>query len=411
MSMLGTIYTSLSGMLGYSKGLDAISNNVANMNTPGFKGSDVQFEDLFYQQHVTSVSSGGFNSSQIGHGVQVSNTLTNFSQGEVRETGNQTDVAINGNGYFVLLDEDKYSYTRAGQFVFDDDGFLISSLSGNKVAGIDSSNLLSEISISAHRSNPPAATSQISFVGNLSVSNLSTGGVTHSIDTLSVYDSSGAKHTLKVEFTNNYNVTPWSWLIAVSDANDNVISNGEIRFQGNGTPETGFNQHQFTYTPSVGQPVDLTLFFGEPGSFFGSTSFSGGTTSTLAVDKTDGYGVGSITEIKINETGNIEVKYSNDESATVGTIAMAHFDNQQILQKKGNGVFINPLGQNVEIGSASDNLFGSIVGGSLELSNVELTQQFTDLVIVQRGFQSSSQVLTVANEMVQELINNTKGRG
>ena len=90
---------------------------------------------------------------------------------------------------------------------------------------------------------------------------------------------------------------------------------------------------------------------------------------------------------------------------------MAHFENQQALQKKGNGVFVSPLGQDVKLGTAADNLFGSIVGGSLELSNVELTQQFTDLVIVQRGFQSSSQVLTVANEMVQELINNTKGRG
>jgi len=406
MTMLGTIYTSLSGMLGYSKGLDAISNNVANMNTPGFKGSDVQFEDLFYQQHITSVSSGGFSSSQIGQGVQVSNTLTNFSQGEVRETGNQTDVAVNGNGYFVLLDGNDNSYTRAGQFTFNDEGFLVSSLSGDKIAGINNSNQLSEINISSLRSNPPAATSEVSFV-----SNLSTGGIAHSIDNVSVYDITGAKHTLKVNFTNNNNVTPRSWLIEVLDANDNVVSNGEIRFQGNGSPETGFNQHQFTYTPSIGQPIDLTFFFGEPGSFSGSTSFSGGTTSTLALDKADGYGVGSITELNINEFGEIEVAYSNEQNAVAGKIALAHIENQQILQKKGNGVFENPIRQNVQIGSASDNLFGSIVGGSLELSNIELTQQFTDLVIVQRGFQSSSQVLTVANEMVQELISNTKGRG
>jgi len=406
MTMLGTIYTSLSGMLGYSKGLDVISNNVANMNTPGFKGSDVQFEDLYYQQHISTVSSNGFSVSQVGSGVKASSTTTSFAQGEIRETGTQTDSAINGNGYFVLLDGTKQTYTRAGQFDFDSSGYLVSKLSGDRVAGVNNVNQLTEINISSFRSNPPVSTSRITFL-----SNLSTGGTTHSIDSVPIYDISGAKHTLKVNFTNNNAVTPRSWLIEVLDENSAVVSNGEIRFQGNGSPEVGYNQHQFTYTPPNSLPVDLTFFFGEPGSFSGSTSFSGGTTSTLVTDKIDGYGIGSITKIATNESGELDVTYSNGQTAVAGKLALAHFENQQVLQQKGSGVFINPITQNVTIGSANDSLFGTITGGSLELSNVELTQQFTDLVIVQRGYQSSSQVLTVANEMIQELINNTKGKG
>lgn len=406
MSVLGTIYTSLSGMMSYSKGLDVISDNVANMNTPGFKGSNVQFQDLFYQQHITNATSDSFSISQIGSGVRASSTTTSFAQGEIRETGTQTDSAINGNGYFVLLNDKGQYYTRAGQFDFNATGHLISKTSGDKVAGMNAANQLTEISIAKYRSNPPEKTSKISFVGNLS-----TGGTTHTLDTISVYDLAGSKQKLKVNFTNNNGITPRSWLIEVLDENENVISEGEIRFQGDGSPEVDFNEHKFVFTPDKGVPIDLTLSFGEPGSFTGSTSFTGGTTSTLATDTIDGYGIGSISKIDITEKGEIEIKYSNDQSATVGKLALAHFENQQALQKKGNGVYINPIKNNITLGSASDSLFGSIVGGSLELSNVELTQQFTDLVIIQRGYQSSSQVLTVANEMVQELINNTKGRG
>lgn len=397
--MFGAIYTGLSGMITFSKGLDVISNNVANMNTPGFKGSELQFRDVFYECSSLGSETGSMNERQVGHGVKAAATAIRFHQGEIRETGNATDVAVDGNGYFVLRKDGKTVYTRAGQFEFDERNFLVSKTNQARVASL-SGGTLGDINIAGHLSNPAKATTSISFSDNLSL-----GDAEHEIADLEVFDASGRAHSWRMVFTNNGSVTPRSWLIELFDEEGNSLTTGEIRFQGNGSPEEGFSAHSFEFHPAESDPVTVTLEFGDPGSFAGATSFSGGSSSTLRVEELDGHGVGSLTEAAFDEDGYLVLKYSNDEEVRGARLALAHFDHQQALMEIGDGLFRPQAGQDVSLLHAGEGPLGAVRGASIELSNVELAQQFTELVITQRGYQASSQVLSVANEMLQELYN------
>jgi flagellar hook protein FlgE len=397
---INTIYTASTGMLTFSKGLNTVSNNVANLNTPGFKRSDLLFRDLFSQYKQTGENGGQLSSQQTGAGVTDAGTVTSFAAGDIQQTGNSTDFAIRGNGFFVLRDTDQHLYTRSGQFEFNDDGFLSSTNLGTKVAGIDVSNNLVDININNFRNSPATPTSRINLVGNLS-----SGGTTHEITPVEVIDSLGATEDLTLTFTNNNATTPRSWLIDVTDSNSNVIGDDlEIRFQADGSLEAGFNEVSFTFNSNT-----VVLNFGDSGGFNGTTQFSSGTTSTAAVDSQDGLTLGSFLDIAVDSAGVLEASYSNGETAEVGQLALAWFSDLQSMRQIGNGIFLVSNNQQPIIDRASSGVMGDIVGQSIEISNVELTQEFTDLIIIQRGFQASSQIMSAANEMIQELL--SAGRG
>lgn len=400
--MFGSIYTGMSGLTAYSKGLDVISNNVANLNTPGYKGSDLVFQDLFYGYQLSGELNKNLADMQIGKGVATERTSIAFSQGELRETGRDTDASIDGQGFFILRSGDSSYYTRSGRFEFDDEGYLVASGVGYRLAAFDADGKLADISIKGLESSAPSPSTKVSFTNNLS-----TGSTKHELD-VQVIDTAGNPHTLKVTLVNNNEVTPRSWIIEVQDKDGNTIGEpGEIRFQGNGSPEAEFNKYEFTYSPDESDPMDLVFEFGEPDSFTGVTSFSGGSQSNMAVREVDGAGQGGIVEMGFDRDGVFNIQYSNGEQYTGPTLAVAGFQNLQHLQQLGSGLFIT--NQTVEplITAANQNGMGEIVGKSIELSNVELTQQFTDLIIVQRGYQASSQILTVANEMLQQLLQAT----
>ena len=196
--MLGPVYTSLSGLLTFSRGLDVLSNNVTNLNTPGYKGSELQFREQFYRYRMTGENNGRLFASQIGSGVVGQDTSLRFGQGDLQETGEGTDIAIDGNGFFVLREGGNELFTRAGQFAFDDDGYLVARGSDARVLGMDASGSLVDISLSGLRSRPPKATSRVSFVNNLS-----TGATGHEVSGVEVFDRLGKKHELTVVFTNN----------------------------------------------------------------------------------------------------------------------------------------------------------------------------------------------------------------
>ncbi len=403
---LGTIYTAATGTLTFSKGLDAISNNVANLNTPGFKRSDLLFRDLFYQYNRSAEGSNQPSSQQTGAGVTDAGTIFSFEQGDIQQTGNDTDVAINGNGFFILRDDDRNLYTRSGQFEFDDDGFLVNSSLGLRVAGLDANDKLTEININNFRTSQPQPTTEVTFSGNLSA-----GATEHEIDNIEVIDNLGEAQSFRAVFENNNAATPRSWLIDIFDENDTEIASDlEVRFQADGSPETDFNQFSFSYTPPGGSVNTVAFDFGEPGSFGQTTGFSTGTTSSLAVDSQDGIAVGSLLRTEIGANGVIEAIYSNNERANVGKLGLAWFTELQTLRQIGNSIFLVTGQQQPIIGGASEGVMGDIVGGSVEISNVELTQEFTDLIIIQRGFQASSQIMSTANEMIEQLINIGRGQ-
>jgi flagellar hook protein FlgE len=395
--MFSSIYAGLSGLISFSKGLDVISNNVANLNTPGFKSSQLFFEDLFYQQRQTGSNNGSLSTVQFGSGVDTSQTRLKFAQGELRETRNTLDVAIDGNGFFVLRDNNRVYYTRNGQFEFDADGYLVEKGSNARLASLIGG-ILADININGHRANAPQPTTEISFTGNLS-----SGSQEKEISNVTVFDSNGGSRVVTIKFTNNSSTKAGNWTIKILDSNNQELSSGEIEFNGNGSPKTDLNTHKFRLDANNPESPEITLNFGDPDSLTGTTSFSGGTSSDVRVGTQNGRSAGFVTKVSINEDGHVEVAYSNAQTEKFERIALAWFDNLQDLEQVGGNLFVSKENQTPRLSFSGQDAMGKLAPGRVELSNVELTEQFTDLIIVQRGYQASSQVITVGNEMMQQL--------
>jgi flagellar hook protein FlgE len=402
--MLSTIYTSMSGLQSFSKGLDVISGNVANVNTAGYKGTELLFQDVFYGYDPKGERNGDAYGSWIGRGVAAEITSLRFSQGDFRDTDNATDAAIDGQGFFIVSHDGEYLYTRDGQFEFDDNGVLVTRTGRETVMGLDESGALAPITLDKLKAQPAKPTSEIRFVNNLSL-----GATQHVVNNVKVINSLGETVLLSITFRNTSTTTPRSWQIEVKDAQNKVVAPlGELRFRGNGSPETDYNTFKFTYTSANGDPQDITLHFGEPGSFSGATSFSGGATSDLAVNRQDGFAQGTLLSTTFDDQGRLVARYTNEQSVTGAHLALATFNDLQALRRLDGGRFHAAPNQTATIGKAGTGTLGRIVAGRVELSNVELSQQFTDMIVVQRGYQASSQVLTAANEMIQQLLETSK---
>lgn len=398
--MFGSIYTGLTGMMTFSQGLDVISNNVANLNTPGYKGNDLLFQDLFYRYEHSGESNINNPSSEIGNGVSGDRTVMREAQGEIRETGNDSDVAIDGNGLFILRDGEDIYYTRAGQFEVDDEGYLVDRVNQARVAGFEEGELV-DIKVTTLGNNRPQATTEI-----LLTNNLSANAIEHEIEEVEIFDRLGGSHLIDLKFTNDAGV----WRVEVSDDEGNIIANGgEIRFQNDGSPEAGFNRFSFEFTPDGVPASEITMNFGEAGSFTGATSFATGENSELAVESQDGYASGALISMGFKRDGSLKVEYSNGKDDESTQLALAWFDDLQALRQIGGGLFVASKEQEPMIDAPMQGVMGEIVEKSLELSNVELTLEFTDLIIMQRGFQGSSQILTVSNEMIQQLLDIGRG--
>ncbi len=389
--MLDSIYIAMTGLHGYEEGLRVISNNTTNMNTPGFKGATLQFSDLFYSNGGLGGRSGGHASSQLGFGLNTVGTVLNFQQGQFQNTGNDLDVAVNGQGLFVLKAADgKIHYTRDGQFKFDTRGNLISSATGEQVMGLDAAGSLTAISIADLRTSAAKATSTVTFSGNLS--STSTG---QTVGSITVADAAGSNHTLSAKLA-PVSGKSGSWSVTVLDGTTTVGS-GTIAFI-NGRPDPANAKVSLTYTPSGQSAIPLTL------DFSGSvTSFDSGSQSTLAVASQDGFGAGSLTKATFDSTGTLALTYSNGQTAKGARLALGRFNSPDAVEAVGNNEFAAVDGRAWETGAAGSDAFGSIRSGMVEISNVDLSQEFSNLVIMQRGYQASSQVVSTANDMLTEL--------
>lgn len=390
--MLETLYVGMTGLDSYAKGLNVISNNVANLNTTGFKGSQLQFSDLYYKNNDAGLGAGD-PQQQIGGGVGTGGTFLNFQQGEARQTGGDLDLLIDGPGLFVLRKEGQTTYTRAGQFQFDEDGFIVDKANGARVAGLANGDQLTDLSITGLRASPPKASSQVKLNGNLS-----TGDAQHVISNVTVYDTLGTATVLKLTLDNNNAVTPRSWKVTATTNDGTVVGSGEVRFE-NGKPALGFDSVALNLTPKDGQSVAFKLDFSVD-----VTSFAGGTDSTLSVASQDGYAAGSLVKASFDGDGNFVTTYSNGQVEKHGRLALAWFSSTDALEQVGGNQFVNRFGQEPNVGQPGQAEFGKIVARSLEMSNVDLSQQFSEMIITQRGYQASSQIITTANEMIQQLL-------
>lgn len=381
--MLQSLFNGLSGLFGFSRSLNTVSNNISNMNTPGFRGSDTYFENVLG-----------------GRGTRVSGEGLRTRQGDLRATGNASDLAIDGNGYFVLRDESgNLHYTRAGQFAFDDSGRLVDTVSRFEVMAFNEEGHLAPVDLSQIRTLPPAATTRINLTGNLSPTSTS-----QRVNDVRVFDSQGGTRTLSIEFTRPATGgVPGEWTVNVLDEAGATIATGEVRFSAGGTLLAGYEGIDL----NLGSQT-VRLSFGTAGAFDGLTQLSGSPTS-ISANVADGRASLQLTDFSFNEQGVLRLRYGATETRDGVRLALADLTGESLLNVDGSRLYTAPQSSVRAIGRAGEGSFGRLAGGSLELSNVDLTQEFADMIIIQRGYQASSRVLTVTNEMIDTLYNSTRG--
>ncbi|PCK07604.1 MAG: flagellar biosynthesis protein FlgE, partial [Alteromonadaceae bacterium] len=291
-------------------------------------------------------------------------------------------------------------YTRAGQFSFDENNTLVDTVTGMDVMGMSDSNTLQSIDLTELRILLPEATSEIQITGNLQPTSNS-----EEITEISIFDVRGEAQTISLHFTNPGDSDD-IWNIEVRDSDGNSLGTDSIQFSNNGSLLAGANQFNMDLTLNdVTQ--NISFLFGEPGST-SQTTQSINLTATLTTQNVNGSAITGLTSSIFNNEGILELTYGNGESATGPQVALATFANEGALIADAGALYTANNNNAATLGRAGDPNFGGILSGRYELSNVDLTQEFADILIIQRGFQASSRVMSVSNELIEQLYNSTQ---
>lgn len=393
--MLRSLFSGISGLRSHQTMLDVTGNNIANVNTTGFKASQIQFQDTLSQM-LNSASGaqdgvGGQNPAQVGLGVQVAGITTNFTQGASQLTGRSTDMMISGDGFFVVRQGTQSFYTRAGSFDFDSTGQMVLPGDGAIVQGwaavngvVDTSQDIGDLKVAVGTVMPAKATTSAPFAGNLQ-SDAATGTI--KTVTVKAYDALGTEREIALEFTK----TATGWTMSASDGTASYPATGteDVTFDATG----GLTMTNPTFALG-GVTVDLTGLTGQAG------------VDTIAAGKQDGYAAGILESFALGSDGTITGSFSNGLKQDLGRIAMASFTNPSGLAKAGGSLFTTTVNSgDAQVGAAGTGGRGTLSAGSLEMSNVDLSTEFTQLIIAQRGFQANSRVITTSDEVLQELVN------
>ncbi|HYF19768.1 MAG TPA: flagellar hook-basal body complex protein, partial [Ramlibacter sp.] len=381
-----SIHVGMTGLLGYSRGLRVIANNTANLNTPGFKASTLQFTDLAYG------GSGGDGATRLGHGLGTAGTTLDWRQGELRQTGHDFDLGLEGEGFFVLRNEQgEQRYTRAGQFDFDESGTFVSRTDGSTVRGRDASGAEVDISLAGLRVTAGKATGTVRFTGNLSST-----ATDQAVQSVKVHDSLGQEHQLTARFTRPAGAAPDTWTVEVLEGTTSV-GTAQLVFE-DGRPRTQDAKPSFNWQPRGRDAQALVLDFSSD-----VTSFASGNLSTLAVASQDGHAPGTLSKVAFDGAGRLSLTYTNGREVEGPQLLLARFGSADGVRPLGGNLFAAVEGQSWTTGVAGEGAFGAVRSGRLEVSNVDLSREFSELVVMQRGYQASSQVIGTANDMLQEL--------
>ena len=409
--MIRSMYSAVSGLRAHQTMMDVVGNNIANVNTTGFKKSDAIFQDVLSQTlngaGAPTAELGGTNAAQIGLGAQLGAIAQNFLQGALQNTGRDLDLALQGDGFFSLEESGAQLYTRAGSFFVDSNGNLVSS-SGAFVQGwtadntgaVATSGPAGRISIPVGDQVSPVITSEINLGGNLP-SEAEIGAT--QISSLNVYDSQGGTIELELTFTKsaadnwtltaNYGDPPTA--VAVADAALTFGADGRL------VSPADFNANIAAGAiPGVGA-VSLT-FGGDVASEVTQLAASG---SVSAISQ-DGSTTGQLIGVTVGQDGVITGAYSNGQVKPIAQVAVASFSNPEGLERVSGTMFRASVNSGLaQIGTASTGGRGQVAPGTLEMSNVDLAVEFTTLIRTQRGFQANSRVITTSDEMLQEVVN------
>jgi flagellar hook protein FlgE len=417
--MLRSLYSGISGLHAHQQMMDVTGNNIANVNTVGYKASSVQFQDTLSQMlgaaGAPQNGQGGTNPAQVGLGVRNSGIISNFSQGSQETTGRSGDMMIQGDGFFITRAGNEMMYTRAGSFTFDANGLLVSA-SGQPVQGwtakdgiVNAAAKPDDIRMPLGSTIAPKPTGTITLKGNLSSddipdpNNPTNKGTTYTTTIpVKVYDAQGATHTVTAELTRSANdpegsppTSTWDIELTGVDSTGAKTSLGTNKLEMSGGIPVDSGGKQMTSIGLGDYTVDVTDI----------TSYSGLTDGR--VFDTDGQAAGALTSLSysVSDTGQIVGVYSNGMKEVLGQVAMATFKNVTGLEKVGDSSFRATVNSGyAQVGVPGSAGMGSVVSGALEMSNVDLAQEFTNLVIAQRGFQANSRIITTSDELLQELV-------
>jgi flagellar hook protein FlgE len=405
--MSRSLFTAVSGLRSHQVWLDVIGNNIANANTSGFKASTVVFNDVLSQTLTAGAApgtnTGGVNPVQIGLGGKLGGVTMNFLQGAIQTTNRTTDLAIQGEGFFVLANGADRVYSRAGAFSIDAGGTLVESASGFKVQGS-----AGDIRINLGQETPATRTSNAFLRGNLDASKAD--GTTH-VATFDVRDSLGAAHTLTITFTRNFAAATgrWDWAVTEADAavSSLTTATGSVVFNTGGTISSGSSQAiGLAYAGSTGvvSPQSVTLDFGTASNTTPVTGYA--SASTVALASQDGRAAGALQSFTIGLDGAISGLYTNGTTGTIDTIQLAAFPNPTGLLKVGSSQYRGSSASGAPtVGNPNVAGRGTILGGGLEQSNVDLAAEFSAMIIAQRGFQANARTIATSDSLLEELVN------
>jgi flagellar hook protein FlgE len=405
---LNALFTGSTGLRANSSVLDIIGNNLANLNTSGYKTQRPLFKDLVYQT-LSSGTSEGRNPSQLGYGVGVGSVDSIFLQGAVTPTSRSLDAAIQGRGFFTLTDGEKTVYSRSGSFNIDSAGFLVDPNTGFRVQRRGS---VGETTLTTPGFQTPGdldikvpfgagimglPTQNVNFRGNIS----NTLAVGESYSTaIQVFDSQSTSRALTVTFTKTA-INEYSASATVSGGTATAAAT-PITFDLNGFlagPAT--LNVDLTGIPGADNQT-ITLQLGTPGQSTGLTQFGSSSTATAVTQ--DGSGSGTLTAVSFDANGTLQGIFSNGRSVPIAQLAIADFTNDAGLLRDGNNYFISSVASGEALlGEANTGGRGVVQGSSLEGSNVDIALEFSRLIIAQRGFQVNTRTISAANETLQEL--------
>jgi flagellar hook protein FlgE len=411
--MIRAMSSALSGLRNHQLMLDVVGNDIANVSTVGFKSSTPIFSDLLSQTlkgaGAPTTVVGGTNPAQIGLGSRLAGTIQSFTQGSLQTTGRNSDLAIQGDGFFVIDSAGQQMFTRAGAFNLDGtgnlvtpDGSLVQGWQANASGAIDNNAPIGPVMIRVGDLLAPIETTTASLGGNLSSTALPGAVVGMSIP---AFDSQGTPVSIDLTFTKDATVAG-RWLVTATAGNPPVavpLTDSGIDFDGFGELVAPADRNiNIAGGVIAGMPNPITLDLGTAATPGRLTQYGGGTTADVTAQ--NGAAAGTLQSYTIGDDGVIVGNYSNGRSKAIGQVALAAFTNPEGLERVGGAWRQTANSGLAQVGVGGQGGRGKLSAGTLEMSNVDLAEEFTRLIVAQRGFQGNARVITTSDEILQEVI-------
>lgn len=410
--MFSAFSTALTALNATSTAIDVVGNNLANLNTTGYKTNVVSFHDL-----VSQSLGAGQGSTQIGFGVARPSTLREFTQGSLQTTSGPLDAAIQGDGFFVVQGSNGATqYTRAGNFQLNKDGFLVSP-TGEKVQGwaqsngvVDTNAPATNLLVPVGSVSAPLATKSLSFDLNLDATAKAGPPPDTFSSSVQTFDSLGQSHVVTLNFTKTATAGKWDYTMTVPDADLKAAFTpvkGSVTFDASGklaTPSATDPAPQIAITGFADGAADMTMNWNlYNGAAPRITQFA--QASAVSAVSQDGAAPAQLIRVGIGDGGKVLAQYSNGQQQVVGQLAVALIRNPDSLVAVGDNNF-QVTGDTAlpAVGVPGAGGRGSVSGGSLEASTVDIAREFTNLIVFQRGYQANSKVITTVDQLSQDTI-------